>query len=1364
MGVETAEGSLTRRVPEKMVSVVVAPAAHGGSPPVIDVRLLGRFVVTGGGRSIRSWPRPSARRLCQLVLVSPGRRVSRESACESLFPSLPPDAAARSLYRVLSMARLALKELGPHATGLLCADPSQIWADPAVALAVDLDAHEDALHAALKASPGQGRDAALVQVLSTGGVPLEDELEADWAARARERVEYLRQEARLELARDRSRGVGRAHPDEVLEAWQACLGADPTDEEAAAALVQLYVAHGRRPAAVAVYERCRAALADLGLRTSPALEEVRASAEPVAPDRARTSPLGAGLVAVRPGEERRLVSAVFVELSPVGLGAQSDPEDLRELIGVGLAGAISEAEQLGGTVASVSGFGLSVLFGAPQSHEDDPERALRASLRILAAVGQAPVRTGNEALGAPTIPTSSPALSARVGVETGVAVVGLVGRGEATGYGALGEVVGTAAALQSAARPGSVLVGPATRAATEEIFEWGPGQDLALAAGAQPLSASYLVAARARPLAEAGRRRLASTAPLVGREAELAQLTEAVRATVSGHGGAVVVVGEPGLGKSRLVAECRKYFMGWVGAASGRLPLWLEGRCASYASSSPYGAYQQLLSRFIGASLETGETVLRSALTRAVRAVLPQDDEVLAVLARMMGLPPGPGEEHVARMRPAELQQAMLSALRSLLSRLVEHGPTVLALEDLHWSDPTSLRLTAELARLAATGPLLVLATRRPEPDPGVGELETELAADPDRRFRALQLGPIPKSAELALARSLLGGEVGDEVLEAVCDGVDGNPLFLEERVASMLDTGGVHRDGAGWRLGTGAPARVPEALERLVRSRADRLSPASREALVAASVLGEDLERSALGAVSELGAELDDAVAELVSAGLLTEVQGQPEPLYQFRHAVIREATYRGLLRSQRRQLHARAAWDLEARATDRLEDVAAVLGGHFAAAGEADRAGHYLEMAGDHAARVFANEEAITSYRQALAVIEAEAGPGSPGRPAVPAGRTATAAGLSEKLASLLLLVDRFGEARTAALAGLARVHPQDALPAARLQYVLANIEFQDHRFDAALAACEAIDELIRPCGVNDDPERVDLWVHMQTNVEFSVHFWRNELERAAAVIESVRPLVESICSREVVACFNLALSQLHVSERRYRVDAQVLEDHRRAVTVTRALGPATSTEPNEGQRCCALSNLGVVLTWHGDLTEAQEVHEQAMASAVRQGSSARGRVLVDLAVNALRRGDVEVVRELASPARETVAAGGFQYLVAAATALQAWVAWRDHQVGQALALGAEALETWKSQPESYPFHCLALWPLAGANLGVGRLQEAVDAARQLLEPSQLRLPDELEAVVRSACERWDCDQPELAGQLLAGAVQLARDSGYA
>jgi len=1347
----------------KMVGVAASLTDEPGSPPAVEAHLLGRFVITAGGRSTGTWPRPTARRLCQLVLTSPGRRLSRDAACEALFPTLSPEAAVGALYKALSLARSVLGELGPTSAGLLCADRGQIWAAPNLDLEVDLDVHEQALRNALKDPPGPGRDVAIAEALSTGGTPLADEVEAEWAVRVRERVEYLRREARFELARDRARGIGCARPEQVLEAWQACFEADPSDEEAASALMRLHTAQNRRPLAVAVYERCRSSLATLGLQTSPALEELRASVEGARPSARIASPAPSDL-APRHVEERRLVSVAFVELSPAGLGAGADPEDVRELVGAGLAQAISEVELFGGTVVSVSGSGMSVLFGAPQSHEDDPERALRSALRIASAAARPAAGNGSgtpSAWGSP-FGRSGVALSVRVGVETGLAVVGPVG-GDKMGYGAVGEVVGTAAALQSVARAGSVLVGPSTRAATEDIFEWGPGQDVALSPGAKPTPASYLVQPLARPAAEASRRRLAAKAPLVGRQAEVAQLAEMVRATVSGRGGAVVLIGEAGLGKSRLVAECRNYFMAWVGAASGRLPLWLEGRCASYASSTPYGAYQQLLSRFIGAPLEGGEALVRPALEAATRAVLGKDKQPLPVLARLLGLPAGPGEAHLGRMSPAELQHATFSALRTVLEKLVSKGPTVLALEDLHWSDPTSLRLTADLGELAATGPLLLLATRRPEPDPGLGELETTLAAFGP--LLALHLGPIARPDERALARSLLGGQAGDEVVDVACQGVEGNPLYLEERLASLLESGALERDSTGWQSRKNSAGAVPEAIERLIRSRADRLGPAAREALVAASVLGEEVERSGLKAVSELGDELDDALSELVSGGLLTEARARPEPLYRFRHALIQEATYNGLLRSQRRQLHARAAWDLEARSSTRLDEVAAVLGRHFAAAGETDRAVHYLELAADHAARILANEEAIALCRQALAVIDGGAGPSSPGQPAVADGRTATALDLREKLALLLTVVDRFGEARTTALDGLARVNPGDALRAARLQYALANIELQDNNFDAALAACDTIDQLIGPCWVNDDRERVDLWVHMQTNVQFSVHFWRNELERAAEVIESVRPLVEAVCGREVVACFSLALAQQHVRERRYRVDAQILEEHRWSVAVTQALGPATTTEPNESQRCCALSNLGIALTWHGDLAEAQEVHEQAMASAVRLGSpGARGRVLVDLAVNALRRGDVEVVRELASHAREAASSAGVLHYAAAATALQAWVAWRDQQVGETLALGAQALELWQAGPLSWPFQCLALWPLAGAHLDAGHIAEAVGTARRLLEPSQLRLPDELEGAVQVACDTWDNSDPESASRLLADAVKLARELGYA
>jgi class 3 adenylate cyclase len=1372
--VQKLPGNLVPPEPERMVSVVVPPASQGSRPPVLDVRLLGRFVVTGGGRSVGSWPRPSARRLCQLVLVSPGRKVSREVVCEALFPSLSLEAAARSLYKAQSMARLALKELGPEAAGLLRADPSQIWADQAVPLVVDLDVHEQALRAALHVLPGQARDAALVEVLSTGGVPLEDEPEAEWAAPVRERVEYLRQEARLELARDRSRGVGRAHPEAVLQAWQACLGADATDEEAAAALMQLYVAQGRRPYATAVYERCRGALAQLGMKTSPALEEVLATAD----DRRHWpsdggSRVGPGAAAASPpGEERRLVSVVFVELAPAGFGGHADPEDLRELISAGLAETMTEVEAFGGTVASISGFGMSVLFGAPQSHEDDPERALRASLRIAAAVGQAAAK-GNDPVGGGVGRAGPPpgGLSVRIGVESGTAVVGPIGDGDQMRYGAVGEAVGVAATLQSAAKPGTVLVGPSTRAAAEQIFEWGPNQDLPMSYGTPPLSASYLVGARPRSVAVAGRRGLAARASLVGRGSELAVLTGAVRVAAAGKGGAVVLTGEPGIGKTRLVSECRKFFMGWVGAASGRLPLWLEGRCASYASSIPYGAYQQLLSRFVGVPLESGEEVLRPALESAVRAVLGRDSDLLPVLAHMMGMATGADGAHLGRMGPAELQHVTFGAVRSLLSKFVSRGPTVLAIEDLHWSDPTSLRLTAELASLGCSDPLLVLVTRRPEPDPGVGELEAALGQSLGRRVRLLDLVALQRPDERALARLLLGGDVSVDVLEAVCEGADGNPLFLEERVASLLDTGVLQRDVAGWQLRPDSKAPLPDALERLIRSRTDRLSLPAREVMVAASVLGQENDRSALGAVSELDAELDDAVAEVVSAGLLVEVPGQPEPRYRFRHALIREATYGGLLRSQRRQLHARAAWDLETRAAGRLDEVAAVLGNHLAAAAQGERAAHYLELAGDRAARIFANDEAIALYRQALAVIGGDgkavgAGQRGPGH-----AQTATALAVSQKLGRWLLLVDRFAAARAVVLDGIARAATLDPLWAARFHVLLGNLEYQDLRLSAADDALEVAEKLVGPCGLDDDQEHVNIWLAAQ--VAKARHaLLGNEVERAGSILARVRPLAEARGSPVTVADFYSLVSRQHLRALRYRVDAAVVEEHRRAAKAAQAIEGTTSdlVYNPETIRFCAMMYLGEALTWYGDLYEAGQVLDQALTGAERAGSTnARSVILIELAVAAFRQGDVELVRELVPEARTAAAAGprtghNWNHVAAATVAFEAWVAWHDQRAEHAVTLGTEALELWKSELPSYQLRCLALFPLASAYLNLGQAEKAVDAARQTLEPTLAQMPDELEAAVHRACEAWDRGQPEKAGRLVGDAVTLAHELRYA
>ena len=325
----------------------------------------------------------------------------------------------------------------------------------------------------------------------------------------------------------------------------------------------------------------------------------------------------------------------------------------------------------------------------------------------------------------------------RIGVESGPAVFGLAQVGDSSYYTVLGGVVAAAANLQSLARPGSALVGPVTRAATEGAFDWDASEEVVLAKDTRPLVGKYL--GQPKPRALARQSRLGGRRPLVGRPDEVRALAAALRATEEGTGSVVVVEGEPGLGKTRLVQECRRRFIAWAGARSERLPLWAEGRCASYASTTPYGLYRNLIAGWAGVAPDQPGTVVGPALERATVALMGTK-ELWPVLARMMDLSAGAA---LAGMRPLELQRQTFAAVRQVVARLARAGPTVLALEDLHWADPTSLRLTEELAVLVLEAPLLVLVTRRPCPDPGVSAMEASLSATLGPRLQHIGLGPL---------------------------------------------------------------------------------------------------------------------------------------------------------------------------------------------------------------------------------------------------------------------------------------------------------------------------------------------------------------------------------------------------------------------------------------------------------------------------------------------------------------------------------------------------------------------------------------------------------------------------------------------
>jgi class 3 adenylate cyclase/tetratricopeptide (TPR) repeat protein len=617
------------------------------------------------------------------------------------------------------------------------------------------------------------------------------------------------------------------------------------------------------------------------------------------------------------GEERKVVTALFCDL--VGFTASSelaDPEDVDQMLAAYFVMVAGVVEAFGGVVEKFIGDAVLGVFGVPAAHEDDPERAVRAGLRIveeaegLQAVGGAPLRL-------------------RVGINTGEALVRLgVSPGSGRSFLA-GDAINTASRIQSVAPQMGVAVGLATWEATSVVFDYAELESARVKGKAEPVRVFHPRSPRARFGTDLTR---AHDGPFVGREIDLALLKGIFDKAVAAQTVQLVtVVGEPGLGKSRIVAE----LFGYIDARPG-LVTWRQGRCLPYGEGVTFWALGEIVKAHAGILESDPPQVAAGKLD----VVLPHGPERAWFRQRLLPLLGIEASSSAGR-------EELFTAWRRFLEHLAEERPTVLVFEDLHWADPAMLAFIEDLADRAEGVPLLLVGTARPE----LFERRPDYAGGLSNVNR-VNLVPLSAAETGRLVSALLDTTVlPAEVQQPILDRVGGNPFYAGEFVRLLKDQDLLTASGPGWELRHGAEVPFPDSVQALIAARLDTLAPDAKSLLADAAVVGKVFWAGAVAAMGHRDpTEVTDMLRELSRKELIrpsrrSSIEGEAE--YGFWHVLTRDVAYAQLPRVTRAARHVAAATWIESIAPDRVEDMADVLAHHYATALDLARAGGQSDQA---------------------------------------------------------------------------------------------------------------------------------------------------------------------------------------------------------------------------------------------------------------------------------------------------------------------------------------------------------------------------------------------------------------------------------
>ena len=697
------------------------------------------------------------------------------------------------------------------------------------------------------------------------------------------------------------------------------------------------------PVEAAFCDACGTRLADRG--PGPSCAPATAAGEPASPASYTPRHLAERILTQRSAleGERKQVTVLFADLTnSVGLAEAVDPEEMHRLMDRAFQLMLAEVHRFEGTVNQFTGDGIMALFGAPVALEDAPVAAVRAALGIQRAL---------EPLHHERREAGQGAFRMRVGIHTGPVVVGRIGDDLRMDYTAVGDTTNLAARLQQAARPGCVVISDTTRRLCEGFFDLAPLGELQLKGRSQPVAAFEVTGERPVESRLDARASVGLT-PLVGRERELADLHKAFESTRAGHGQVVFLVGEAGLGKSRLRHE-------FCTQLQDQPHLWIEGRCSAYARSTSFHPLADAIRRGLGIDDRDRDAEALAKLARGAEALGEEFAAALPYLRWLLSLPVGDAE--VEALDPITRRSETVRALQSLLLRAAERRPVVLVIEDLHWIDSATEDFLALVSDSIPASRTLLILSHRPGYTHPFG----------DRSFHSrVALHTLSEQEMLRMVCSILESDtLPPALLESIAEKAEGNPFFVEEVTQSLLEEGVlVRREGRVELRQDLARIAIPNRIQDVLMARIDRLSDEPKRAIQVASVIGREFVLRLLQRISELGEGVSRVVDDLRVLELIYEKASHPELAFMFKHALTRDVAYESVLRERRRSIHRSVGEAIEELYRDRLAEHYETLADHFSRGEDWERAFRYRELAAEKAVCAYANQAAVEHCRLAL------------------------------------------------------------------------------------------------------------------------------------------------------------------------------------------------------------------------------------------------------------------------------------------------------------------------------------------------------------------------------------------------------------